>query len=259
MLGEALMGAQIVHAFLGCETTYPWDGVKETSSCGRKYTRRRGDCSIPSRSLMFHSRWNTATAETRSDKVLAAYIRAIATEPERNTPTWFPDIVRTSAEENGYRIVWCGSTNSIGVQGNEMVLQGGALIKQIRWLASNAKCAVGLNSGGLDMAAAAGLPVLRVGEFQRLARWGARYNSFLACATCVGLEPLHYPYDAGRLDRSVVQKSLAAFLKNRNLFKSPRHVLLRHGEVLCDDPQTLARQLQINEILWPVCLSNTGS
>lgn len=48
--------------------------------------------------------------------------------------------------------------------------------------------AVGMNSGGLDLAAAAGIPLLRIGEFHHLLSYGSiHYNDFLAGARTVNI------------------------------------------------------------------------
>ena len=88
---------------------------------------------------------------------------------------------------------------------------------------SHADAAVGVASGGLDLAAAAGLPVLRVGEFQRdgfqvgsqeegwiEGKWGASYNAFLAGNLNIGLG-----YHNGALadfDEGLLRHSLSEFL-----------------------------------------------
>jgi hypothetical protein len=248
-MGTALAGAQAIHAFIGCED-YPWNATRERSPAGREYTRRRVDSSRPANSLMFHSKWMPPARRRASDSVLAAYIRRMETSPERNTPDWFCDIVRERAPGCGYKILWCGSVGSFVPRAGEEVLSGvGSLRRQIDYLGSHATCALGWNSGGLDLAAAAGLPILRVGEFQRVQGWGALYNSYLATATCVGLEPSHRA--TVDFDRKVVTKSITALLANPELFEPPRHVILRPGQALSNDPEQLKAQLVDNEIPWP--------
>ena len=48
--------------------------------------------------------------------------------------------------------------------------------------------AIGMNSGALDLAAAAGLPIIRIGEYhQCLPYLGLHYNDYLACARTVNI------------------------------------------------------------------------
>lgn len=48
--------------------------------------------------------------------------------------------------------------------------------------------AIGMNSGGLDLAAAAGIPILRIGEFHQTLAYGSlHYNDFLAGARTVNI------------------------------------------------------------------------
>ncbi|MCW7494695.1 hypothetical protein ND861_18730 [Leptospira sp. 2 VSF19] len=50
--------------------------------------------------------------------------------------------------------------------------------------------AIGVNSASLDLASIAGIPVLRLCEFQGLdGHWGRKYNSFLSVKTHIGMIP----------------------------------------------------------------------
>lgn len=51
--------------------------------------------------------------------------------------------------------------------------------------------AIGMNSGGLDLAIASGVPSVRVGEFHQYIPWlGRNYNSFLSTSVTVNIESL---------------------------------------------------------------------
>jgi hypothetical protein len=62
--------------------------------------------------------------------------------------------------------------------------------EQIR-LYRNYDLAVGTNCAAMDLATAAGLPTIRLCEFQRLKpnAWGAGYNRYLSLSRVVGIEP----------------------------------------------------------------------
>jgi len=246
-LGAALDGARVIHSFIG-EETYLWRAKQERSPAGRKYTRQRVDSSKADEGFMLHSKWVPPAVPKSSESVLAAFIRKMKTSPKWDTPDWFYGSVRACALASGYRILWCGSvTTLVPRSGEEKLYPSGPLLEQIRSLASRASCAVGVNSGGLDLAAAAGLPILRIWEWDRIRHWGKAYNSYLACATCVGIGSRNAGEES---DRDVMEKSLVALMANRGLFNNPRHVILPSREALKNVSGPLEDQLIGNEIAW---------
>jgi len=260
--GSALDGALILHTFIGLEQTYPWNGVPWTLT-PVSATRRRIDSSSPARSLLFWSRWNPPAVPRSNSRVLAIFVRTVSTSPKRNTPDWFPSICRGAAAAAGYSLLWFGDTAALDVQPEEQVFAPGRMtfLEQIRALRSTAAAAVGWNSGGLDLAAAAGLPVLRIGEFQaggpvceppdvrRTHSWGPLYNSYLACATNIGLAPCYL--DADRFPIDVLTRSLAAFLAHREKLSTPRHVIIPAGLTLASQWDRLDQQLSVHQVPWP--------
>jgi hypothetical protein len=201
----------------------------------------------------------------------AAAIRLIQAHPARNTPAWFVADVRAAirrlAIRHGvrWRVLWYGfgaahRIEQLGVEVDHLpddeevapYADGQAMMLQIKRLARCA-AAVGFNSGGLDLAAAAGCPTLRVGEFQddgpedepeatknRLA-WGRGYNSFLARATNVGLKPARE--NPSSFDRQIFRKTLVSFLLHIGELESTRHLLLPVGRALVANRERFLRQL----------------
>jgi hypothetical protein len=158
---------QVIHTFLGIESPIPWNEVPFLND-STLVTRRRIDSTHPKNSLLFWSRWVPPSETKTTDKVIAVFLRQMETAPERNTPDAFVEICRNVAKANKYDILWCGSLSAVTARSDERVLKATGLSfqEQIVSLRRTAAAAVGWNSGGLDLASAAGLPVLRVGEFQ---------------------------------------------------------------------------------------------
>ena len=64
-------------------------------------------------------------------------------------------------------------------------------LKQMQFYAAEFDCVVGVNSGGLDLAVAGGLPAVRLGAFHHLLpKHGRNYNSFLSSAPIVNVGAL---------------------------------------------------------------------
>ncbi len=99
---------------------------------------------------------------------VACVLRKEKKEPFRNTPDWLPTLVWRLANRAGMEVGFWGADPPADLGGpshtKKMRLP---YVEQMRFLAANFDCAIGVNSGGLDLAAAAGVPVLRVAEFQR--------------------------------------------------------------------------------------------
>ncbi len=125
-------------------------------------------------------------------------------------------------------------------------------------IADRATAGVGWNSGGLDLVSAAGLPVLRIGEYQkrwagssipRERTWGASDNSFLAVATNIGLAPS--TLDAELFSQSVLRKSVNTFLgeAEQGQLAIPRHVIMPPGYAL--EREFLEQDLDNFSIDWP--------
>jgi hypothetical protein len=261
--GAGLEGGELFHTFIGVEKPHPWGGTSYKAG-PVTITRRRIDSSDPNKdSLLFWDRWTPPPGTRAPGRVVAAFIRQMQTQPKRNTPPVFVDICREVAGAQGYKIVWCGDVSDDVRQSDDEVLEvgGSTFLEQISALRARVTAAVGWNSGGLDLASAAALPVLRIGEFQASGgtgervraqtchRWGARYNSFLACATNIGLTPRHL--EASRFPPDVVRRSLAAFLVNVDMLTAPRHVILPVDICLASDFPHLQEQLRQHEVPWP--------
>jgi hypothetical protein len=63
--------------------------------------------------------------------------------------------------------------------------------EQLKYLRQFHDIATGVNSGGLDLASAAGLPTLRFFEMPTGVPWQHDFNSYLAVALNLGLRPGH--------------------------------------------------------------------
>ncbi|EMY71672.1 hypothetical protein [Leptospira vanthielii] len=99
--------------------------------------------------------------------------------------------------------------------------------------------AIGVNSASLDIASIAGIPVLRLCEFQGLPKCGiAKYNSFLSVKTNIGIIPNEYEnehwYD--QLTRRAFQKIASLILKSltsdTESLTISKHILLNNAEIL---------------------------
>lgn len=75
--------------------------------------------------------------------------------------------------------------------------------------------AIGMNSGGLDLAAASGIPVLRIGEFHHRLSYGSiHYNDFLAWNRTVNILS-NYETDITNITFEVIEDSLQILLSNK--------------------------------------------
>lgn len=168
-----------------------------------------------------------------------------AREPARDTPAWFCSVVREAAGECNVEVEFLTD------QANRAQLQlssdatfrnfAPTYLEQMIGLATDFDAAVGVTSGGLDLAAAAGLPVLRIGEFQAhgyqlgegitYGKWGASFNWFLARDINVGLA--HYSSTFANIPQATVRDSLKQFfrflLKRDRASRRSQHLLLNPG------------------------------
>lgn len=164
---------------------------------------------------------------------IASFVRRDPASGKVDTPKWF---FKEMNAWPGVLVSWFGLAN--GADYTTHGLPNGVpygvqpYVEQIRYLRDNFDAAVGFNSGGLDLASAAGLPVLRLNEYQkhgigpsRRKQWGAKYNSFLAVASNIGLPPQ-------RNLRATFIPSLTAFLA---MLSAPGN-LLHEGEHHVLDP-----------------------
>lgn len=261
---ELSIGDQIVHTFIGDEKNKdPWENVQWVIN-DIPVTRWRIDSSKrPATSLLFWKRWQPTKHSFCNKRILAVAIRNSNNFTYRDTPEWFIDLCRKVARENGFAIIWYGNTDHIKGEKGEVFLRFGnkSFSKQITDLRSNAFAATGWNSGALDLAAAAGLPILRVGEFQdggayyissptkKKNDWGRLYNSYLACSTNIGLAPEFLESD--RFPSDVLHNSLQVFLKNIECLRIPRHVILPVGVPLESNLTELKKQLCKHTVVWP--------
>lgn len=72
--------------------------------------------------------------------------------------------------------------------------------------------AIGMNSGGLDLAIAAGIPGIRIGEFHQYYSWlGAHYNDFLS-STCTVNIASRSETDVSNIGKQQIQKALEIVL-----------------------------------------------
>lgn len=255
LLGDKLNDSLLFHTYIGDECHTPWDKI-EISYNGYNFFRQRIDSSFPNKSFLFWNQWKPLYANSCSNNVIAVFIRKIATDPKRNTPDWFIELIRNIIKQVEWNILWCGNTDMISPQNNEIFYDynGHSIIEQLKYLSSHARCAIGWNSGGLDLAAAANIPILRIGEFQKHSsckkyKWGSKYNSFLACKSNIGLASKSLK--AKTFNKDIIAKSLKSFLKNINYLSNRSiHVILNINEYLKFDENELILQLEKHEIKW---------
>ena len=266
--GNDLDGAEIIHPFIGREDDWLFrgpgkSGKEQRTKSGKTFCRKRIDSGHPTQrktgerhSYMFHGRWDPLDQRCSKNNVIAAYIRDIETGKSRNVPNQYPTWIREVADANGFKILWAGDSKDLKLRdgfGEDKLLyeKGGKLMSlgdQIREVSERASAAVGWNSGGLDIAAAGAVPILRVGEFQTDKNWGKYYNSYLSCASSVGMGA--DSQNTTDIDETLFKQSLDSFLKNLDLMSSPRHITLPTDEPLSQDRGKLKEQLN--------CKSNQG-
>jgi hypothetical protein len=232
--GQRLQNADVRHAFIGLEKHYPWSGTDQSEQSSHPFRRQRIDRSVN----MNRARWSPPSTFACRKPTIAVAVRKLKTDRIRNTPDWFRSLIREVAQERKLGILWYGNVSFDLIDG-EHAFDGSSLPfhVQINFLHANACCAAGWNSGGLDLASAAGLPTLRIGEFQaqgalcdedtktrRTYCWGGDFNSFLTSATNVGLAPRRLA--ASDFNQNVVKQSLEALMTHYRLMNLPRHVIL---------------------------------
>lgn len=233
----------VVHAFIGREYGKPV--VPRPCLLRRGTVRRlRIDSSDPERTCMFHGRWKLQGSVSCERPTLGVFIRSEVTHPERNAPSWFPQAVRQICSNLCWQIVWLGGKDAAPdpvrpLQGTERCYcyAGTSLNDQMRSISGLVRAAVGWNSGGLDLAAAAGVPVLRLGEHQRLTNWGKSYNAYLSVRPNIGIEPID-PDDSESFSCPVFERSLHRFLETLAELPSEGHYLLKE-ERPYESPQQL--------------------
>jgi len=260
LLSERLRpGDTIVHSYVAARDKHL------TAFAVRNHTHLRVRIDSPGSSAFDGAgNWNVFRP-IRSDAADAIAICLRNEGGPRDTPCWLPRLVLKEAATRRLRVLVYGGPwrrkgqfdfrflNQMGITRRhlngkatvQVELMGGedghftwSYRKQMEVLASNALCAIGVNSGGLDLAACAGLPVLRLGEFQKrgfpdrnghVERWGAQYNDYLSVAANIGLEPRsrkfaeYSPWD--------FEASLRAFLDavQGGHANTPEHVIVQHG------------------------------
>ena len=167
---------------------------------------------------------------------VAVFIRSGQFHSARNTPKKLVDDIRIALQQSGrqFQLVFHGTATR-----NEAIPFGyrsgdkhctyvnKSLREQILEL-SESDCAIGVNSGGLDLACAAGIPVLRHGEYQPVDGWGIRYNQFLASATNVGRVP-GCRESVKRYNRGRFRTDVENFVHNLATLQTARHVLIPEG------------------------------
>lgn len=126
------------------------------------------------------------------------FIRDMHVRPERNTNTSILSGIVTVAKENDLEFCIIGSElrpdwKEIIDGCNWNYLYEGNYPDYYSQMIDYSKflIAVGMNSGGLDLAIASGVPAIRIGEFHQYYSWlGRDYNLFLSSAPTVNIESL---------------------------------------------------------------------
>ncbi len=161
----------------------------------------------------------------------------------RNTPQAMLDAIQEVVESmpagERARITRFGSTPAeLRTHGWQAYEAGGkSYLRQIHDL-SEYDMVVGANSGGLDLAAAAGLPVLRVCEYHGYpGHEGKLFNFFLTGALTVGLRPANKESFSGGgewFDVAQFRTAFATFIDllsdNTSFVGQPRFTIIDAGE-----------------------------
>lgn len=239
----------IAHAYIGTRLRSP----TLTMFAGERLLRERVDLAYCSSGTIAIP--HSALLPVTATQTLVVFLRDESVAPKRNSPTWFVELVRDVAnkisESSGkpWHIEFRGPRDTthakaLGLDPARDCIRyfaGRSFAEQVTEL-STRTAAVGVNSGGLDLAAAAGLPILRIGEFQDggppresaktrdKLNWGRRYNRFLAVATNIGLAPKVECLED--FPKHVIRKSLKNFLIQVDNLRLSRHVILPPGEAL---------------------------
>ena len=227
--------ARIVHPFVWAESPTimyrpaRWAGIK----------RQRVDRNSLMRTKRFDGRpYELCQARTGEPLRVLLVWRQEKKEPSRNTPDWLGTLVERIARQSGAVVEHWAAKQPPGVQSKLHLFGNGSYLDQIQFLATSYDCAIGVTSGGLDLAAAAGLPILRIAEFQGVGYnngggpmkglWGASYNSFLANDLNIGLS--FGSVDADKFDTAIAEKSVDEFIAY--IKGTPRHERLRRHLLL---------------------------
>lgn len=203
---------------------------------------------------------------------VALFVRQLDGSP-LNTPTWVIDATLQAAEHLSTPVQIYGTTAAAirAILDKQLSLKRRQLwvrtavnthnnksySDQVLDLAENAICAIGINSGGLDLASAGGVPTLRIGEYQaqgffaeprtvcQARTWGKSYNSFLARALNIGLEPAIANFE--HLPREATERSILTFIEIaiqcRHTLQLPIHATLDHGISIGGSSSALKSQL----------------
>lgn len=241
--------SRVIHAYIGT----PLRATTSQSAQGKRLLRERIDLAYCADGVLSLPASNGVKNEKRT---LVVFLRDEKAHAERNSPTWLPQVVDEAVAKCGaWDVQYRGVRDRIHAKRLGLAetaafvpYDGSSFIEQVDDLV-RCHAAVGVNSGGLDLASAAGLPVLRVGEFQdggpsgeskeirEQHNWGRRYNRFLCVATNIGLAP--HVLDMNLFPREVVSRSLVALLSASTEFlKESRHIILPAGcEFRGDTPE----------------------
>lgn len=250
---------KVVHPYMGYGLS---DFPATISVAGTDVTRLRID--KPSR--MNRSRWRVPAGLGRADEgPTAVFLRHL--DHRLDTPKVLVEAIRTAADQQGVGLVFFGGNDDTYdffdvPEDARRYHQGKSYLEQMRSLATECVAAVGVNSGGLDLATAAGLPTLRVAEYQdggywyvdrELGGWLWRdYNWYLANAFVAGLQPPYNHADWWGDDYlAKVRLSLTAFFtmvqSNHPRLREPRHIIVPRDMSL--DVAKLDSQLDRFEVI----------
>lgn len=125
------------------------------------------------------------------------FLRNMSIRPERNMNSFLLKLIIELLNSNSIVYDVVGSGTGVfddqlkQMQGNRLYITGyPSYLTQLKEY-GRYRFAIGMNSGGLDLAIAAGSPSIRIGEFHQHYNWlGANYNDFLSSACTVNIASL---------------------------------------------------------------------
>jgi hypothetical protein len=148
---------------------------------------------------------NNQPPDATRARTILVFLRLHEVQPDRNSPGYHVTVVQRVARELGLDVRYAAFANlaeyatfarvhRVELPPEYCICYGSLTYLQQLRMYEGSLCAVGVNSSPLDLASAAGVPVLRDIEFQFVEKlWGARYNWFLAKALNLGLAPTAKP------------------------------------------------------------------
>ena len=146
------------------------------------------------------------------------FLRNMSVRPERNINGAILGAIMKLSKEHGIVYDFIGDTTKEcdaqlrQIQGERLYSNGyPEYLVQLKEYGSY-RFAIGMNSGGLDMALAAGIPGIRIGEFHQYHSWlGVHYNDFLSSMCTINIASKSET-DVSNIGKMQIKKALEIVL-----------------------------------------------